>query len=414
MRRPAALSPIPASLDGGVLDGGAALAAELRELDEVAAQLGEHQIAANTRRAYAKAWRSFAAFCAAFDLEPLPAHPEVVRWYVAWLSSQHHETTGLPRYATATIRQYLAGVAHRHLVEGHLDPTAHRGVGQLVRGLERLRALRPTRKRPLLLDDLLKVIDGMDHDVYPTGVSAARDALALWLGWAGAMRRSDAAGLLLASIELHRVDGVHVSVGRSKADQTNVLPDKVVLPYGSSVATCAPCALQRWLALVVLASDPADQADGANEADAARARRRETMRLLYSAGYRRERHVCGVDGSAQLVTSAVLAGLVATNPEAPLLRATYRNRHDARIHDRGVSGDALGTMLRTRLQEVGIDPGPYGFHSLRSGHVTQARRNGAVTEEIMRQGRWRRAETVAVYDREWNPASRNSVTRLGL
>lgn len=371
----------------------------------MAAQLSEHQIATNTRRAYEKAWRSFAGFCAAYDLEPLPAHPEVVRWYVAWLSSQHHEATGLPRYSTSTIRQYLAGVAHRHLTEGHLDPTAHRGVGRLVRGLERLRALRPTRKRPLLLDDVLKVIDGMEHNVYPTGVSAARDTLALWLGWAGAMRRSDAAGLLLASIELHSVDGVHVSVGRSKADQTNVLPDKVVLPYGSRAATCAPCALQRWLALVVLASE---------EADDARARRRETMRLLYSAGYRRERHVCGAGGSAPLVTSALLADLVATDPKAPLLRATYRNRHDARIHDRGVSGDALGTMLHTRLREAGIDPGPYGFHSLRSGHVTQARRNGAVTEDIMRQGRWRRPETVAVYDREWNPASRNSVTRLGL
>jgi len=138
------------------------------------------------------------------------------------------------------------------------------------------------------------------------------------------------------------------------------------------------------------------------------------MRLLYSTGYRRERHVCGLDGSARLVTGAVLADLVAKDPKAPLLRATYRNRHDARIHDRGVSGDALGKMLHTRLQEVGINAGPYGFHSLRSGHVTQARRNGAATEDIMRQGRWRRAETVAVYDREWNPASRNSVTRLGL
>ncbi|MGW0868975.1 hypothetical protein ACWD3Z_00630 [Streptomyces sp. NPDC002740] len=47
-----------------------------------------------------------------------------------------------------------------------------------------------------------------------------------------------------------------------------------------------------------------------------------------------------------------------------------------------------------------MDPSAYDFHSLRAGHVTQARRNGASIEEI--------------YDREFNPAARNSVTSLGL
>jgi hypothetical protein len=61
-----------------------------------------------------------------------------------------------------------------------------------------------------------------------------------------------------------------------------------------------------------------------------------------------------------------------------------------------------------------MDPSAYGFHSLRAGHVTQARRNGASTEEIMQGGRWRKAETVNVYDREFNPAARNSVMRPGL
>lgn len=61
-----------------------------------------------------------------------------------------------------------------------------------------------------------------------------------------------------------------------------------------------------------------------------------------------------------------------------------------------------------------MDPSAYGFHSLRAGHVTHARRNGASTGEIMRGGRWRKAETGNVYDRGFNPAARNSVMRLGL
>lgn len=60
-----------------------------------------------------------------------------------------------------------------------------------------------------------------------------------------------------------------------------------------------------------------------------------------------------------------------------------------------------------------MDASAYGFHSLRAGHIAQARRNGASTEEITRGDRWRKAETVNVYDREFNPAARNSVMRLG-
>lgn len=130
------------------------------------------------------------------------------------------------------------------------------------------------------------------------------------------------------------------------------------------------------------------------------------MRRLFD--YDLDSHVCGAGGGAGLISSADLMS------SAPLLRATYRNRRSARIHESGVTGDALHTMLLARLGEAGMNPAPYGFHSLRAGHVTQARRNGASTEEIMRAGRWRKAETVNVYDREFNPLARNSVTSLGL
>lgn len=366
---------------------------ELEELEAISRSLEAHTLSVNTRRAYEKAWRSFGWFCDSHSLEPLPAHPETVRWYVAWMSTQADEW-GAPRFATATIRQHLAGVANRHVRDGYLDPTGHKGVSDLVRGLAKLRAARPARKRPLLLDDVTQIIAAMGHDSYPDGVSAARDSAAIWLGFAGAMRRSEAAALRLSSLELHHQDGIHVRVGASKADQDNTGPDVVVLPFGSQPTTCAPCAVHRWVALITIA----------REDDPSR-RRRETMRALFSQV---EEHVCGNGSGAGLISSADLAS------GSPLLRATYRNRKDARIHESGISGDALHTMLCRRMAEAGMDPTAYGFHSLRAGHVTQARRNGATTEEIMRAGRWRRAETVNVYDREFNPAARNSVTRLGL
>jgi integrase len=367
---------------------------QLAELEEISRDLVVHTLSANTLRAYEKAWRSFEGFCAEHTLEPLPAHPETVRWYVAWMSKQIR-AHGLPRFSVPTIRQYLAGIADRHLGEGFLDPTGHRAVSDLVRGLAKLRGTRPDRKRPLLLDDVLRIVAAMDHDVYPAGVSAARDTAAVWLGFAGALRRSEAARLRLNGLELHRQDGIHVRVGASKTDQDNTAPDVVVLPFGSAPTTCAPCAVHRWVALVRTSGE----ADGG-------ARRRETMRQLFA--YQLDSHVCGADGGVGLVSGTDLAS------GASVLRATYRNQKSARIHESGVTGDALHTMLLARMSEAGMDPNAYGFHSLRAGHVTQARRNGASTEEIMRAGRWRKAETVNVYDREFNPAARNSVMRLGL
>ncbi|MFD2794670.1 hypothetical protein ACFS27_14020 [Promicromonospora vindobonensis] len=370
------------------------IAEELHELEAVSRDLETHTLSINTRRAYEKAWRSFGGFCVDLGLEALPAHPQVVRWYVAWMSTQVDDW-GEPRFALATIRQHLAGVAERHLRDGYLDPTGHRAVSDLVRGLAKLRAARPVRKRPLVLDKVVRIVDSMTHDVYPAGVSATRDATALWLGFAGALRRSEAAGLRLNSLELHPGDGIHVHVGRSKADQDNSQPDVVVLPFGGTPRTCPPCAVHRWVALLRESAtvDP-------------RTRRQSLMSQLY--GYQLDTHVCGADGGGQLIDGTDLAS------SAPLLRATYRNRKDARIHEAGVSGDALHTMLRRRMTEAGMNPSAYGFHSLRAGHVTQARRNGASTEEIMRAGRWQKAETVNVYDREFNPAARNSVMRLGL
>lgn len=374
---------------------------ELQELEAVSRTLEQHTHAASTRRAYGQAWRSFSTFCEEYGLSSLPAHPDTVRWYVAWLSTQHDEQ-GLPRYAVATIRQRLAGIADQHLRNGHLDPTGHRAVTDLLRGLAKLRATRPVRRRPLLLDDVQRIITRMEHDVYPAGVSAARDALALWLGFAGALRRSEAARLRMESVELHPEDGAILRVGASKADQANLEPDLVVLPFGRTPASCAPCALHRWVALVQVSERGSTHAGVMVGANA----RQELMHLLFS--YQLEEHVCGATGAPGLITSADLTG------PHPLLRATYRNQHSARIHPGGISGDALHAMLLTRMIEAGLDPTEYGFHSLRAGHVTQARRNGASTEEIMRAGRWRKAETVNVYDREYNPAARNSVQRLGL
>lgn len=403
--------PLPQPSGEGVDD--VVVNAGLRALEALGEQLSAAGQSANTKRAYASGWRSFERFCTEHDLTSLPAHPRSVRWYVAWMAGQQRtpasdpaapdaQAVATPRFKIATVRVHLAAIADAHARAGHLDPTRHAGVTQLVQGWARTFGSRPQRKEPVLLEGVLAIIASMEHGVYPAGVSAARDAAAIWLGFAGALRRSEAARLRLSSLRLHERDGIHVHVGSSKADQEDARADVVVLPYGSraSSTSCPVCAIHRWVYLVVGEQERAKLSVSL--------RRREVMRVLLSQPYRGDAHVCGRDGSNPLVSQQDL------HSDAPLLRATYRNRHDARISDGGVSGDALHAMLRARAAAAGLVDTDLGFHSLRAGHVTQARRNGASTEAIMRAGRWRRAATVDVYDREFDPATRNSVTSLGL
>ncbi|TDP92426.1 phage integrase family protein [Leucobacter luti] len=364
----------------------------LHSLEMVSRSFEQHTHSESTRRAYDGGWRTFTTFCANNGLAPLPASPETVRWFVASMAAPPHREP----YAVSTIRQRLASISDRHLRSGYLDPTGHIGVVNLLRGFQKQSSRRPLRKTPLLLDDVVKIVRSMDHRAFPAGISAARDTLALWLGFAGALRRSEAAGLLMSSVQLHHSDGVHVHVGKSKTDQENQRADVVVLPYGSRPVSCAPCALHRWVALTK------------TYAEGSTSRITDMDRMLRETRWLG--HVCGRPGSKRepLISNADLSSGL------PLLRAVYRNRHSITVHRTGISGDALHAMLLTRMTEAKMSSDGYGYHSLRAGHVTQARRNGAPTEEIMRAGRWRNHDTVNIYDREHNPAARNSVMRLGL
>jgi integrase len=80
---------------------------------------------------------------------------------------------------------------------------------------------------------------------------------------------------------------------------------------------------------------------------------------------------------------------------------------------RAITGDGLHVVVKRRVEFTGI-PGPVGFHSLRAGFVTQARRAGADTRAVRRQTRHSSDAMVELYDRDHAPLLGNAVTTLGL
>jgi hypothetical protein len=62
----------------------------------------------------------------------------------------------------------------------------------------------------------------------------------------------------------------------------------------------------------------------------------------------------------------------------------------------------------------GNDPAFFAGHSLRAGHVTQAKRNDATDLEVMSQTHHRSAGSIAGYVREADLFRHTSARRLGL
>ena len=82
-----------------------------------------------------------------------------------------------------------------------------------------------------------------------------------------------------------------------------------------------------------------------------------------------------------------------------------------------MTGHAVNEMIQRRAEQAGFTPAQtalLGGHSLRSGFVTEAFRQGADAHSIMRQTGHRSPAMLEVYAREHAPLMGNAVTRLGL
>ncbi len=381
-------------VDGGGVDAvlghaGAVRPPEVRAALEALEEIAEHAessaLSDRSRELYAADWRRFTTWCARMQLNPLPAEVQTVRLYLADMASLMHPD-GTPVYKVASIERHLAAIAHHHHAVGAASPVRAEPVAGTLRGLRRLRQEQPRRLRPLLLDDVRACLRVMDTTHWPAAVGACRDAFVLLAGFAGAFRRSEIAGLRHRDITFNQLDGLLVRLTRTKTDQEGhgvVVP----LPFGQQPETCVPCRWVRWTRV---------------QTHGLRGQRADMMRQLLRDQAPGDRHICRD-------TPAVLRE-IAVEPDTP---AVCSIRRDGTVNRSAATGSALHEMVRRRASAAGFDL-DIGFHSLRAGFVTQARRNGVDPRAIRRQTRHASDAMVDVYDREYAPLQGNAVTGLGL
>lgn len=342
-----------------------------------------------TRRTYAAGWRRFAGWCEREGHVALPAHPITVAAYLVDAADTRAET-GERAYAVATFGTWIAAINHQHRTTGHLSPSAHELVTATLSGIRREYAAAGDRPRtprdPLLVDDI-KVLVGTARERcrgWADEVLERRDSAILLLGFAGAYRRSELSEMVCGDVTVHRHDGLHIRLRKSKTDQEGKGAVKA-LPYTDSHETCPPCAYVRWTQ-VVAAFDV-----GGRPSVIRLLRKRETFTA----------HVCR-------------GGVPRTAARAPLFRAIAKSGN---LGNTPLSGAAIHQTICRRAAHAGYDPtalANLGGHSLRAGFVTQGTRNGADSTAIARQTGHNRIDSVEVYRREHAPLVGNAVTDIGL
>lgn len=360
---------------------------------EQAAALGRYLEASqspNTVRAYRSDWVAWSAWCAGEGRRALPAEPLDVAVYLA-AAADARKSGGGWAFGAATLERKSAAIAAVHAANGLPSPTRSDVVRLTLRGIRRTRRTQPRRKRPVLLHTLGQLLDGVPEPGWPGEPARRRDILVLLVGFAGALRRSEIAGLRIADV---RVDTDHASgepvlliqLPATKTDPTGVAAQRVALPRGQRPRTCPVCAWADWIRL-------------------------------------REAHIQhGATGlRAWLGTQPAPAsdihrchgytGTTLTDPELPLFPAISRH---GTIAATAMSGRAVAELVKRYAARAGLDPELFSGHSLRAGFATQAALGGASDREIMRQGRWSNPRTVHGYIRTANPLEDNAVTRLGL
>jgi integrase len=387
---------------GSVLVDTTQLAAARERYDDhqaeaLARYLGTSQ-STNTVRAYRADWRTWLARCASQHRTALPADPLDVAVYLATLADATTPDPTKPNgttwhYAPATLDRKAAAIAAVHAAGGLPSPTRADVVRLTLRGIRRARNSRPHRKRPVLLHTLGDMLAHRPDDGWPGGLPRRRDTLLLLIGFAGALRRTELAGItlddLLVDTDPRTGEPVLIiDLATTKTDPTGITGQQIALPRGQRPDTCPICVLADWL---------------------------DVLHTHHDTGH------TGLQNwiTRQATTTPTKIHRCHTYQPTPLADGTARplfpaiSRH-GRLGTTAVSGRAVGELVKRYAERAGLDPTAFAGHSLRAGFATQAALGGASDREIMRQGRWSNPATVHRYIRTANPLEDNAVTKLGL
>jgi integrase len=286
--------------------------------------------AANTRRAYSAAVRAWCAWCSRRDRSPLPGSGADV---AAFLASERGRGLAPP---SLDLRR--AAIRYLHHVAGCAVPTGDACVSATIAGIRRSaagRGERPRKKKAATVQVLRRLLDAIESDI-----AGDRDRALLLVGFAGALRRSEIAGIRVEDLE-HTQRGMQLTISQTKGSQTDAVI--IPLPYGDT-ALCPVRALERWIKAASIKEGP-------------------VFRRIWRQKKGRK------DGS----------------PSLP------------HIGDEALSDRAIALIVQTRAVAAGFGTQELGGHSLKRGALTTGMDRGAHPARLKRLGRHKSFDVLGDY-----------------
>jgi integrase len=315
----------------------------------------------NTRRAYARAWDTFAAWCTKEGRQAAPAAPATV---ALWVKAACNGEPGVRPLARSTINQALAAIALAHHQAGLVFDRKHPIIAEAWRSASRRKARSETvrQAQPITSEGLRTIL--ADLGTHAERLPAdARDAALLALGWSAALRRSELIGLdwdkVSTGLGCLRLDdrGLVVTLNTSKGSQTEAAT--VVVPCPDMPIACA--AVKAWVSVAGL--QPGDP----------------IFRPIDKG-----QHI----GMGRLTGNSV-SRIIKTRVRAHLL-ASGRDKDEAEAIAAAVSG-----------------------HSMRAGYATAAAAVDVPSYRIQQHTRHKSAEMVARYVREADKWTKSGLRGVG-
>lgn len=193
-----------------------------------------------TQAAYRADFADFSSWCASVDRAALPADPATVAAYLAVLAER--------KLRPSTIGRRLAALKYAHTLSGHPDPTSHKNVRAVHRGIRRRLGTRANQKAPATASAIAKMLKRVPADTF----AGKRDRALILLGFGAALRRSELVALNVEDIET-AAEGVIVTIRKSKVDQEG-RGATVAVPNGRKLMPVA--ALRDYVSAANLSAGP--------------------------------------------------------------------------------------------------------------------------------------------------------------
>ena len=189
----------------------------------------------NTVRAYESDFRDFSLFCIRNGLKYLPTEPKILSLYLTHLSKN---------CKFSTLKRRIASIKVIHKMKGHYLDSNHPIIMENLLGIKRVNGAYQKPKKPLLINNLKKIIKVID-DKEKNETKRIRNKSLILVGFAGGFRRSELVNLDHDDLEFVE-EGLKIFIKKSKTDQEGLGSIKAI-PYFSNEEYCPVKKIKDWI-----------------------------------------------------------------------------------------------------------------------------------------------------------------------